>query len=223
MDAHLLTFALAAVLTAAAGAALHLRKRARVRGARGELFRDVAPLFTDAEVTQDDVGFPVLTGRRDAHRWRLEPLVDSLTFRKLPVLWLCVTCYADLDVPEPVSVLLRPVGNEFFSRNREYPHQLPLPAGCPEHARAASTSQDADAGHVLGPLTALLEEESTKEVTVSSRGARVVYRLGEADPGPYRVGRRTDLGAPVLAETHLTARCDAIAAAVRTHEAVRTP
>lgn len=218
MDVRLLLFALVVVLVAAAGATLHVRKRTRLRRARGALFRDVTALFTDVTVTQDDIDFPVLTGSRAGFRWRLEPVVDSLTYRKLPVLWLCVTCYADLDVTAPVSVLLRPAGNEFFSPNAKYACELPLPEGCPTHARAASTSPCVEVA--LGPARELLADPVTKEVVLSRRGMRVVSRVGEAESGPYRVGRRIDLGTPVLTAAHVVTRCDAIAASVRGRQAV---
>lgn len=194
---RLLGFAAAVVVLVGGGTYLHLWHRRRVRAARGGLFRDVRGLFTDVEVGQDDVDFPVLRGTWHGYRWLLEPVVDSLTYRTLPTLWLCVNCYADLDVPSPVSVLLRPSGNEFYAVNGRYRHELPLPDGCPSHARAASRD-DAVLDVPLGPVGGLLGDLETKEVAVSARGVRVVRRVGTANPARYRVGRRIDLGAPVL-------------------------
>lgn len=213
MDARLALFLAVVVLVAAAGALAYRRKRSRVRGERGALFRDVRAMFDGVEETQDDIDFPVLTGERAGRHWRLEPVVDSLTYRKLPSLWLCVTCYADLGTEAPVSVLLRPTGNEFFSPNRGYAHELPLPDGCQAHARAATPVASAPAPP-LGPVAALLGEEATKEVLLSARGVRVVRQVGEARQGAYRVGRRIDLGAPVVDADDLARVCDAIAATV---------
>ncbi|MQA03223.1 MAG: hypothetical protein GEV07_11025 [Streptosporangiales bacterium] len=218
MDARLLLFLVVAAVVAAAGAVLHARKRARVRDERGRLFAAVQPLFTDVSVTQDDVSFPVLTGSRAGHRWRLEPIVDSLTFRKLPVLWLAVTCYAELEVRAPVSVLLRPTGNEFYSPNARYQHRLPLPDGCPEHARAAAAEPVGDVE--LGAVTELLDADRTKEVVLSARGLRVVRQVTEAESGPYRVGRRVDLGAPVLPAAEIAELCDVLLATVTDRQAV---
>src|SRR5690606_20114698 len=99
-----------------------------------------------------------------------------------------------------------------------YPHELPLPDGCPVHARAASTDPDATVS--LGPATELPADPSTKELVLSRRGMRLVWQVGEADAGRYRVGRRIDLGAPLLSAADVTARCDTLAASVRDHLAV---
>ncbi|MQA82018.1 MAG: hypothetical protein GEV10_26695 [Streptosporangiales bacterium] len=213
MDARLALFLAVVVFVAAAGAVAYRRKRARVRGERGALFRDVWKMFDGVEEAQDDVDFPVLTGERAGHRWRLEPVVDSLTYRKLPSLWLCVTCYADLGTEAPVSVLLRPTGNEFFSPNRGYAHELPPPDGCPAHARVATPVAGAPPVP-LGPVGMLLGEQATKEVLLSARGVRVVRQVGEARQGAYRVGRRIDLGAPVVDADDLARVCDAMVATV---------
>lgn len=212
MDARWIVFLAVAAVVAAAGIAMQRRKHARVRRERGSLFDDVVDLFHDVAVTQDDVDFPVLTGERDGYLWRLEPVVDALTYRKLPSLWLCITCYAPLDVSAPASVLLRPTGNEFFSPNRRYDHELALPEGCPVHARAAS----ADGTDVsFGAVGGLLPERETKEIVVSRRGLRVVRQVGEADAGRYRVGRRIDLGAPVLDSDALRRICALMVESVR--------
>lgn len=213
-------FLLAALMIVAVGVYLHRWHRRRVRAMRAGLFRDVRALFADVEIVQDDVDFPVLRGNWQGYSWRLEPVVDSLTYRTLPTLWLCVTCYSVLDVPSPVSVLLRPSGNEFYATNGRYGHELPLPEGCPSHARAAS--RDAAGSTVpLGPVAALLPEPETKEVAVSPGGVRVTRRVEIANPGRYRVGRRVDLGAPVLEPDDLLAvltRAAATATSLRVQE-----
>ncbi|HEX6445221.1 MAG TPA: hypothetical protein VF053_09055 [Streptosporangiales bacterium] len=216
---RLLLFLVAVVCLACGGAWLHLRRRSRLRAERAGLFRDVRGLFTDVTVVQDDVDFPVLRGTRHGYRWLLRPVVDSLSFRTLPTLWLCLTCQADLEVPAPVSVLLRPSGNEFYSANGGYPHELPLPDGCPAYARAASP--DARGADVpLGPVGALLGEAETKEVAVAQGGVRVVRRVSTADPGRYRVGRRIDLGTPVLTPDDVLAVLTRMAATARSLQEV---
>lgn len=217
---RLVLFLVAAALLVAGGAYLHVRRRNRLRAERAGLFRDVRGLFTDVTVTQDDVDFPVLRGTRHGYRWLLRPVVDSLTYRTLPTLWMCVTCQTELDVRAPVSVLLRPVGNEFYSANGGYRYELPLPDGCPAYARAASA--DARGTDVpLGPVVALLAEDETKEVAVARGGVRVVRRVGTADPSKYRVGRRIDLGAPVLTPDDVLAVLTRMAATARSLEEVR--
>lgn len=218
---RLVEFLLVSTALAACGSFLHVRHRRRVRTLRGELFRDVRGLFTDVVVEQDEVDFPVLRGSLHGYRWVLQPVVDSLTYRTLPTLWLCVSCRADLGVRASVSVLLRPSGNEFYSRNSGYRHELPLPDGCPRHARAASDAA-AGADVPLGPLASLLAETETKEIALSANGVRVVRRVQTADPGRYRVGRRIDLGAPVLTPDDVVATLTRMTATARSLEEVRS-
>ena len=169
----------------------HVRKVKRERGA---LFDDVAHLVEDAEVHQDGIDYPTLTGMYRGYPIKLKATVDTLAFRKLPVLWLVVTHRRPLDVAAPLDILLNPTGAEFFSPNAEYQHDvLPDPAW-PEHVRAASPDPaKAPPVSALRRSTWFLEDPSTKEVLLTGRGIRVVRRLAEGDQALYRVTRRADL------------------------------
>src|SRR6516162_6342562 len=63
---------------------LYRRDRERFRRLRGGFFSTCLDLFEHYRVVQNDVDFPVLTGRYRGHEVRLEPIVDHLTMRKLP-------------------------------------------------------------------------------------------------------------------------------------------
>src|SRR5215472_1419397 len=73
---------------------LYRRDRERFRRLRGGFFSGCLDLFEQYRVVQDDVDFPVLTGRYRGHEVRLEPIVDHMTMRKLPSLWLQVSLIA---------------------------------------------------------------------------------------------------------------------------------
>ena len=184
----------------------HARK---VKRERSELFDRVEHLFADAELRQDGINYPTLTGNYRGYPIKLEPMVDSLTFRKLPVLWLIVTHHRPLDVAAPLDVLLRPTGTEFFSPNGDYEHDVLPDEGWPEHVRVATPNpREAPPISALRPFLQFIEDPSTKEVLITHRGIRLVHRLAESDQVLYRVTRRADLGsvdlpperlAPVLA------------------------
>lgn len=190
-----------------------------VRVRRGALFDQVTHLFNEVKIRQDGLNYPVLTGRLHGHPIKLEPIVDTLGFRKLPVLWLLITHYRPLPVGSPLDVLLRPHGNEFFSPNQRYEREIPPGPGYPEHIRIASRDPEAAPDlAVLAPFLRFIREMDTKEILVQSTGIRVVRRLAEAEQAHYRVTRRVELHpnltetilAPVLST--LTALGDAFAA-----------
>lgn len=172
--------------------ASHVRKVKRERGA---LFDGVAHLFADAEVRQDGIDYPTLTGRYRGYPVKLEAVVDSLAFRKLPVLWLVVTHRRPLDVAAPLDILLGPTGTEFFSPNGDYRHDVVPDPAWPEHVRVASPDPGkAPPVSTLRQSAWFIADPSTKEVLVTGRGIRVVRRLAESDQALYRVTRRADLG-----------------------------
>lgn len=188
--------------------ARHVRK---VKRERGGLFDEVEHLFSGAEVRQDGINYPTLTGGYRGYPIKLEPVVDSLTFRKLPVLWLVSTHHRPLNVAAPLDILLRPAGTEFFSPNSDYQHDLPLDADWPEHVRAASPSPAGERSvSAFKPFLPFIADPDTKDVLVTGRGVRLVSRLAESDQALYRVTRRTDLGRVELTEERLAPLLDAL-------------
>ena len=170
----------------------HVRK---VKRERGSLFDGVTHLFADAEVRQDGINYPTLTGGYRGYPIKLEAMVDSLAFRKLPVLWLVVTHRRPLDVDAPLDVLLGPTGTEFFSPNGDYHHDVVPDPAWPEHVRVASPDPGkAPPVSALRPSAWFIGDPFTKEVLITGRGIRVVRRLAESDQALYRVTRRADLG-----------------------------
>lgn len=183
-----------AVIGLALLAGLQLSHVRKVKRQRGALFDRVAHLFEDAEVHQDGIGYPVLTGRYRGCPIKLEPLVDSATFRKLPVLWLVVTHHRPLPVAAPLDVLLRPTGAEFFSPNADFEHDLLPGEDWPEHVRVATPDPSkAPPLSALGPIGSFISDTSTKEVYVARGGVRLVHQLAEGDQAHYRVTRRVEL------------------------------
>lgn len=172
-----------------------LRHIRRVRQERSRIFELVINVVDDAVVRPDGLGFPVLTGSWHGHPIRLEPIVDALTLRKLPVLWLVVEHRRKLNVAAPLDILLRPTGAEFFSPNGHYSGECQADEWMPAEARIASPSPEAAPPlPVLEPFRAFLADNRTKELCVTERGVRVVWRLSEGQQAHYRTVRRADFG-----------------------------
>ncbi|MHA6794978.1 hypothetical protein ACVGVM_15915 [Pseudonocardia bannensis] len=186
---------LAALAAIGVLARLQLSHVRRERRERGSLFDDAGHLLDAARVHREGLGYPVLTGTYRGHPVRLEPVVEALALRKLPVLWLLVTQHRELDVGAPLDILTRPSGTEFFSPNAGFAHELERPAGFPSHVRIASPDPAAaPAPGALEFLAPLLHDPRTKDVLLTAGGVRVVRRLAEGAQGPYRTARRADFG-----------------------------
>lgn len=207
----------ALVVIAVGGCRLELRGTRAARAARDGLFDAALEVLDDAHLRTDPDRYPVLTGQHRGRPVRVEAVVDTLTLRKLPVLWLFVTVHRPFGLDVPVDALARPVGTEFFSPNASFGHPLPTPADFPVHARIAATRPTALAPAALATVGELMRDVRVKEIQAGPTGARIGYQLAEAAQGPYRTGRRADFGAPRLDPgtlAGLLARLDALAEAL---------
>ncbi len=184
------------VLAALGGGVVLLSSRRRkvVMARRGALLDGCSGLFSDRLVKVLPLGFPRMAGTADGLRWDVQLVPDALGVRKLPALWLMVSLPAPMPVAGTVHLMLRPTGGEGFSRFRDLPDQVALPAGYP--ADAALRTDDAgampDPALLLGVLA--LGHERVKEVIVSPKGLRVTLLADEADRKNYLIMRQTDLG-----------------------------
>jgi hypothetical protein len=195
---------------AGSGLAIQLQHARASRHARQQLFDQVTDVVDRGRLEGDGTGYPVLTGEYLGHPLRLAAVVDSLTLRKLPALWLILTLSRPLPMAAPVDVLARPSGSEFFSPNSRYPHQLPVPPGFPVHARIATPRPTPVPAELLRAIGGLMADPKVKEVYAGPAGLRIVYQLAEAASGPYRTTRQADFGSPQLTEGTLTRLLDAM-------------
>lgn len=173
---------------------LHRRAQRADAEDRARLFERVVPLVEDARLTRGS-GYPVLTGRLGGQPVTLRAIVDAVTLRKLPVLWVELVVHRVLEVEGTVNVLLRPLGTEFFSPDSGFAHELPPPPGFPRPVRVACASANRAPStevlaEVLAPTTELLRDPATKELGVGRGGLRVVLWVAEGDQASYRSARR---------------------------------
>jgi len=199
---------------------LYRRDRERCRQRRGEFFADCLDLFQSCRVVQDDVDYPVLDGKYRGHAFRLEPIVDHLTFRKIPSLWLRVTLIAPVPYPGILDLLLRPRGGEFYSPADELSEAVALPPGWPADAEIRSD----DPAHMpplacIEPHLPLFADPRMKELLITPRGLRLVYQADQAQRTHYAVLRQIEFAEARLSAALLRRLMEA---ALRIHASVST-
>ena len=172
---------------------LPLLNAARRRTAsRAAYFCDIAPLF-DRSVTQTQpTGFPRMTGHLGPNAFDLQALPDSLTFRKLPCLWVMLTLPEPMPVTATLDIMARPLGHETFSHYASLPYTIPLPASLPETTVIRTDNPTLAPG--LPDQTALFADPTIKEMLISPKGLRLVILAEEADRGRYLIFRDAELG-----------------------------
>jgi hypothetical protein len=168
-----------------------IRQVRRVKRDRREGLAPIEGLFLDAVITQDSIGYPTISGTYAGDRAKVELLVDTMTMRQLPRLWVIATVLRPLPVRQPVDMVLRPLSTDIASPGTGFTVEHPIPSEWPAHLRISTPE--------LGPLPplrdirhvrTLLEDPKTKSLLVAPGGVRIVYELARGDVGPYRVLRR---------------------------------
>lgn len=176
-------------------ALVHRRHAARVRADRGELFENCSGLLKDPVLVRRGLDFPLLEGRRRGHDVRFEPVLDTLSMRTLPVLWLVVTVGGPHPVTGRLSVLARACGTEFYARHDQLPEPVHMGADWPGELSVRADGRDlvTESPQLLDRVRAAMADGTVKQVVVGPASARVVYKCATADSGAYRVTRRVDL------------------------------
>ena len=140
-----------AVVAVALMAWLQTRHIARVKDDRRGAAGPASEVLADVEVLQEGIGYPTIRGRYAGRDVKLELVVDTLTMRQLPRLWLIATVRRDLPLDNPVDIVLRPVSTDVVSPGRAVRVERPRPAVWPEHMCIATP--------LPGPIPALDELE----------------------------------------------------------------
>lgn len=194
--------------------ALRLIREASARShARARYFSAVKPLFDGGESRVQPTGFPRMTGRRKGLAFDLQAIPDTLTFRKLPALWVLVTLPEAMPLDATLDLMARPLGNEPFTRFADLPQSLPTPPDLPKDIAIRSD----DATRIPPPdLIArhadLFADPRVKELVLSPKGLRIVILAEEADRGRYLIFREAEMGRAPLAPARLEPLLDRLAA-----------
>jgi hypothetical protein len=208
---------LALLIAGALAVLVHLYRRDQKarRQRRAKLFAPAYDLFQSYRVVQERSDFPVLSGRYRDRDFRIDTVIDTLTFRKLPVLWLRVTLLQPLPGVAATDILVRVQNNEFYAPANDLPFQLAVPAHWPAGAYAKTEDPEA------APPLALLERhvdffrsDAAKEMLMTPKGVRLVRVLDQGDRAEYLVLRVADFRGAALEPAMLADmmdRCIALA------------
>jgi hypothetical protein len=163
--------------------------------ARAAYFDAVQPLFTEVTRRVQPTGFPRLSGRRHGLRFDMQAIPDSLTFRKLPALWVLVSLPEPLPGLATLDLMARPTGNETFSPFGSLGHSPPpLPGLPPEVAVRCADRDRLPPAEALADLSGLFADPRVKELLISDRGLRIVILAEEADRGRFLIFRDAEMG-----------------------------
>lgn len=181
--------------------------------ARAGYFDAVKPLFDGGETRLQPTGFPRMTGRRDGLAFDLQAIPDTLTFRKLPALWVLVTLPEPLPLDATLDLMARPSGNEPFTRFATLAQSLPTPPDLPSEIAVRSD----DAARILpsdfiARHADLFQDPRVKELVLSPKGLRIVILAEEADRGRFLIFREAEMGRSPLSPARLEPLLDRLAA-----------
>lgn len=171
---------------------------ARAAARRG-YFGAVARLFETTTTRLTPTGFTRMAGRLRGLSYDLQVVPDTLTFRKLPALWVMLTQTEPLPLTTTLDVMVRPSLQEPFSHFRHLAREIALPEGLPDDC--AIRCDDAAALPPAGLLTrhaALFRDPAIKELVLSPKGLRVVFLAEEAERTRYLLFRDAEMGAAPL-------------------------
>lgn len=194
-------------------AVLTLRAGRRRRTARRAYFSGCASLFESPVTALTPVGFPRLNGRYRGSLFDLQAVPDTLTFRKLPALWVMVSLPAPMPVAATLDILSRPSGQEPFTHFATLPQMLPTPVFLP----ASLAVRSDDSGGVpsqalLAAHAGLFADPNVKELLISPKGLRIVILAEEADRGRFLIFRDAEMGMSPLSPARVAPLLDRLAA-----------
>ncbi len=182
----------AGVLGVAATAAMARRERRATLAHRTTIFDGCLAAFEETRKTIGRDGFPKIEGRIDGRSVTLKAIPDSLTTKRLPQLWVCVTLKAQLPIESDVAVLVRPTGAEFFALTHRLRARPSVPPSWPGEAmlRGSRLGAQGLVEVIEAPVAALLADPKVKEVAVTRRGLRIVYQMDQGKRGEYLLLRQ---------------------------------
>lgn len=172
---------------------MYRRNHAAVLRRRAALYLPAHDLFSAYRVVQHGIDYPVLTGQYRGRDFHIDAIVDTLTVRKLPVLWLRVSLLAPLPGSSTLDILVRSQNAEFYSPANDLPHALPSPPGWPPDALVRTDDpRHAPDLSVIDRHISVFARPMAKELLVTAKGVRLVHMLDQARRAEYLVLRQAE-------------------------------
>jgi hypothetical protein len=204
---YLILLALPPVLWLAVRRATTLRATARAG-----YFGAVAEMFEGVASRAEPSGFARMAGTWGGRRFDLQAVPDTLTYRKLPTLWVMLTLTEAQPARGEMHIMARPGQNDTFSRFGQMPVSVALPPGFPEYcALHCDDAACLPPQEFVAAQAALFANPVVKELVISPKGLRLVLLADEAERGRYLLFRDAEMGRVPLDPDglvpHLTALC----------------
>lgn len=178
-------------------ARIYRRDRAKLRALRGAVFAPAYPLFESYRVTQQSVDFPELRGRYRGHEFHIDALVDMVTFRKLPSLWLRVSLLAPLPFRGTLDIMVRAQNVEFYSPANDLDHAIEPPADWPPGTIVKTdVPDDMPPAAIVAPHMNFFAAPKAKEILITPKGVRLVYQVDQGTRAEYLVLRSANFASP---------------------------
>lgn len=175
------------------------RESVRSTAGRAQLLAGLSDVLDDITETRLPSGYRKVTGTYRGEPAIIEPIVDTLNVRKLPVLWLMITIPGPVHVRATFDLMMRATGMEVFSNYRDLDHSIGTPKGFPEWAGIRTDDPTGlPAAEIFAPYLARFHEGTGKELLVTPKGVRMVLMADEADRGGYLIFRDARFGVEQL-------------------------
>jgi hypothetical protein len=204
---------LGAVLLAIAGTLLlRLTRERTVRTrSRAAYFDRCVPLLGNSRRQTMPHGFPRVAGDYRGQRFDLQAVPDTLTFRKLPALWLLVTLPSPMPVRATVDILRNAVGGEVFSKFSSLPVQIRPPKHYPEDLSVRTDAPESMTDDSLvSRYLDLFDTPQVKELVIAPQGLRIVRLAEEANRNRYLIFRDAEMGREPLDPAQLIPLLDSL-------------
>lgn len=188
----------------------HARARPR---ARAGYFDACARLLRAPIQAVAPTGFGRVSGAWDGLTVDLQAVPDTLTFRKLPALWVLVTLPGPLPVRATFDLMIRPTGVEPFSHFDRLPDQIVPPPGFPDDCAIRTDNPTGlPPETLLRQHLSLFDDPRVKELVISPKGVRLVWLAEEAERGRYLIFRDAEMGRTPLEPADLMPLLNGLAA-----------
>jgi hypothetical protein len=169
------------------------RTQRSLKQRRANLFTASYGILDSYRIIQVGIDYPEIQATYRGHAFHVDAVVDTLTFRKLPVLWLRVSLLAPLPGMATFDILVRSQNVEFYSPSADLPHRLEPRPGWPADAMVRTDNQgrlpDLAA---LDRHIALFQVPQVKELLITPKGVRIVRMLDQAKRAEYLVMRQAE-------------------------------
>lgn len=184
------------LFVAAAGAVtvsyIAVRDHRAAMAARRGLLDECAAVLDRSELTHGADGFPQLSGSHRGRGVKVDLVLDTLTMRRLPQLWLSTTLLDRNPGLPGLSILVRHCGTEFYSLSSRFEYRLDTPADFPAEVLIRGDEEAEPLLAELAPvLSGILQDPRVKEIAITERGMRIVRQGAEGKRGDHLLLRQS--------------------------------